>query len=88
MDNCNSLLTHYYDKLVLKRPRLILLCLLIVIALLGYKAKDFKLDASTDTLILETDEDFIYSRIIKLRYGGLDYLLMIYTPANDLFSNE
>jgi len=58
-----------------------------VIAFLGYKAKDFKLDASTETLILETDEDFIYSRIIKSRYGGHDYLLMIYTPADDLFSD-
>lgn len=59
-----------------------------MIAFLGYKAKDFKLDASTETLILETDEDFIYSRIIKSRYGDQDYLLMIYTPANDLFSDE
>jgi predicted RND superfamily exporter protein len=58
-----------------------------VIAFLGYKAKDFKLDASTETLILETDEDFKYSQIIKSRYGGHDYLLMIYTPANDLFSD-
>ena len=81
------MLTSFYDKIVLERPRLILLCLLIVIAFLGYKAKDFKLDASTETLILETDEDFIYSRIIKSRYGGHDYLLMIYTPADDLFSD-
>ena len=88
MENRNSLLARYYDKIVLERPRLILLCLLVVIALLGYKAKDFKLDASTETLILETDEDFIYSRIIKSRYGSLDYLLMIYTPVNDLFSDE
>ena len=82
------MLTGFYDKIVLARPRLILFCLLVVIAFLGYKAKDFKLDASTETLILETDEDFIYSRIIKSRYGGHDNLLMIYTPANDLFSDE
>ena len=83
------MLTSFYDKIVLERPRLILLCLLVVIAFLGYKAKDFKLDASTETLILETDKDFKYSRIIKSRYGGHDYLLMIYTPADDdLFSDE
>ena len=81
------MLTRFYDKIVLERPRLILLCLLVVIAFLGYKAKDFKLDASTETLILETDKDFKYSRIIKSRYGGHDYLLMIYTPADDLFSD-
>ena len=88
MVNRNTLLTRFYDKIVLERPRLILLCLLVVIAFLGYKAKDFKLDASTETLILETDDDFKYSRIIKSRYGGHDYLLMIYTPADDLFSDE
>ena len=88
MENHNSLLTRFYDKIVLERPRIILLCLLVVIAFLGFKAKDFKMDASTETLILETDEDFIYSRLIKSRYGGLDYLLMIYTPENDLFSDE
>ena len=81
------MLTSFYDKIVLERPRLILLCLLVVIAFLGYKAKDFKLDASTETLILETDKDFKYSRIIKSRYGSHDYLLMIYTPADDLFSD-
>ncbi len=88
MQNRNSLSTRFYDKIVLERPRLILLCLLVVIAFLGYKAKDFKLDASTETLILKTDEDFKYSRIIKSRYGSQDYLLMIYTPVNDLFSDE
>ena len=88
MENYNSLITRFYDKIVLERPRLVLLCLLLVIAFLGYKAKDFKLDASTETLILETDEDFIYSRLIKSRYGSLDYLLMIYTPAAELFSDE
>ena len=88
MENRHSPLIRLYDKIVLERPRLILLGLLVVIAFLGYNAKDFKLDASTETLILETDEDFIYSRIIKSRYGDLDYLLLIYTPATDLFTDE
>ena len=88
MEHRYSPLIRLYDTIVLQRPRLILLCLLVVIAVLGYKAQDFKLDASTETLILETDEDFIYSRVIKSRYGDLDYLLLIYTPANDLFTDE
>ncbi len=82
------LLLRVYDKLILERPRLILLCLLALIAFLGYKAKDFKLDASTQTLILETDQDLRYSQLIKSRYGGHDYLLLIYTPQDDLFSEH
>jgi hypothetical protein len=79
-------LIRVYDKLILERPRLILFGLLVVIAFLGYKAKDFRLDASSQTLILETDQDLRYSQMIESRYGGHDYLLLTYTPQNDLFS--
>lgn len=65
-----------------------ILCLLVVFSFLGYKTKDFKLDASAETLILETDADLKYSRQIKARYGGYDYLLMTYTPKDDLFSDK
>jgi len=88
MKKCHSLLTNFFDKVILERPRLTLLCLLAVISFLGYKAKDFKLDASTETLLLETDQDLRYSRLIKSRYGGHDYLLMTYAPENDLFSDK
>ena len=88
MSSFPPLLIRIYDKLILERPRLILLCLLIFISFLGYKAKDFKLDASTQTLILETDQDLRYSQLIQSRYGGHDYLLLTYTPQNDLFSEH
>ena len=88
MTKRHSFLTGFYDKLILKRPGIIILCILAAIAFLGYKARDFKLDASAETLLLETDEDLRYSRIIKSRYGGYDYLLMSYAPKSDLFSDK
>ena len=88
MTKRHSFLTGFYDKLILKRPGIIILCILAAIAFLGYKARDFKLDASAETLLLETDEDLRYSRIIKSRYGGYDYLLMTYAPKSDLFSDK
>ena len=81
-------LTAFYDKLILQYPGFIILCILTAILFLGYKAMDFKLDASAETLLLETDKDLQYSRMIKSRYGGYDYLLMTYTPRSDLFSDE
>ncbi len=84
----HSLVTRFYDRVILEHPAIVILCLLAVVSFLGYKAKDFKLDASTETLIIETDEDLRYSRMIKSRYGGYDYLLMTYSPKTDLFSNE
>ena len=56
MSSLPPLLIHVYDKLILARYRLILCCLAAVIAFLGYKAKDFRLDASTQTLILDKDK--------------------------------
>ena len=82
------LLIHIYDRYILEWPRLILVCLLAAIAFLGYQAKDFKLDASPQTLLLETDQDLRYSQLIKSRYGGHDYLLMTYTPEGPLFSKQ
>ena len=88
MTERHSLLKKFYDKLILRYPRLVILCILVAIAFLGYKARDFRLDASAETLLLETDEDLRYSRIIKDRYGDYDYLVMTYSPKNDLFSDK
>jgi predicted RND superfamily exporter protein len=88
MSALTSLLIKFYDKILLKRPRFILFCLLVLVSFLGYKAKEFKLDASTQTLIIETDEDLRYAQMIKSRYGGYDYLLMTFTPKDDLFSDH
>ena len=88
MTERHSFLTLFYNHLILQYPGIVIICILAAIAFLGYKARDFKLDASAETLLLESDEDLRYSRIIKSRYGGYDYLLMTYTPRSDLFSDE
>ena len=84
----HSLVTRFYDRVVLEYPRIVILGILAVVCFLGYHAADFQLDASTETLIIETDEDLRYSRMIKSRYGGYDYLLITFSPKDDLFSNE
>lgn len=84
----DSLITRFLDKVILKRPGFIILCLLAVVIFLGYHAKDFKLDASAETLLLENDKDLQYSRLIRSRYGEHDYLLVTFTPRGDLFSDK
>jgi len=59
---------------------MVIVVLMIVIAVLGYKAKDFNIDASADTLLLENDKDLRYAREITDRYGVYDFLLISYTP--------
>jgi hypothetical protein len=88
MTKLHSLLTRFFDKVILERPGLVIICLLAVVSFLGYKAKDFKLDASAETLVLEHDEDLRYSRLIDSRYGLQDSLVVSYAPKDDLFSDK
>ncbi len=78
----------FYDRIVLKRPWFVILIILAVLAFLGYRAKDFRLDASAETLVLDNDEDLRYLRVINSRYGEADFLVIAYTPKEDLFSPE
>jgi uncharacterized protein len=78
-----------YRKLVLDRPLAVFLIVLAVVAGLGYKARDFRIDASADTLLLEHDQDLRYSREIAAEYGVADFLLIAYTPHDgDLLSPD
>ena len=88
MTKPQSLLARFYDKVILERPWFVILCILAVVSFLGYKAKDFRLDASAETLVLENDEDLNYSRLIDSRYGESDFLVIAFTPKGDLFSGE
>ena len=88
MIRLHSLARRFFDKVILERPGLVIICLLAVVSFLGYKAKDFRLDASAETLVLQDDEDLRYSRLINSRYGVQDYLLMVYAPKDDLFSDK
>ncbi len=74
-----------YNNLVLNRPVVVIIILMIILAALGYKALEFKIDASTETLLLENDKDLRYTRQVANRYGVSDFLVISYTPqAKDL----
>ena len=79
------LLPVYYDRLVLKKPWLVLLIITLICIAAGYYTTNFRLDASADSLVLENDESLHYYRSIRARYGSDDSLIVTYTPKHDLF---
>jgi len=81
-------IAHIYDILVLKRPKLVLALLLSTLIFFGYHTRDFKLDASADTLLLEEDVDLNIFRKINERYPSNELLIVTYTPNEDLFSDQ
>ena len=83
-----SRIVQVYDTLVLRQPKAILLVLFSLLVFFGYHAKDFKLDASADSLLLEDDLDLQEFRKIHKRYPSGDLLVVTYTPRDDLFSDQ
>ena len=82
-----SAIKQLYIRLVLQHPRSTIAISLLLCAALGFFAKDFKLDASADSLVLEHDQALKYYRAIKARYGSDDFLVITYTPEAELFSD-
>jgi len=78
----------FFDRVVLGHPRIVILCMLAVAVFLGIGTARFKLDASSETLVLENDKDLRYSRVIHSRYGQHDFLVLTFTGKDDLFSEQ
>ncbi len=78
----------FFDRVVLKHPYLVLVCLLGAVLFFGFEARHFRLDASTETLILENDQDLKYARLIDSRYGSSDFLIVTFKPQEDLLSDR
>ena len=81
-------LSTLYEKFILERPVITLVVISLLIALVGSYASEFKLDASAESLVLENDEDLRYYRSIRARYGSDDFLVITYSPEEDLFSEQ
>ena len=47
------MLAHMYQNIILKNPKAILVLLFITILSFGYYTKDFRLDASSETLLID-----------------------------------
>ncbi len=68
-----------YKKLIIESPKFTLALLLILLLTFGYYSKNFQLDASSDTLLLENDPDLKYLREVNKKYGTKDFLVLTYT---------
>ena len=79
---------HLYQNLVIKNPKAILVLLIIAILSFGYYSKDFRLDASSETLLIEGDPDLAYLNEISERYGSKDFLILTYTPNEGMVTDN
>ena len=71
--------SNLYKNTVIQKPKITLLILTIFLVVFGYYSKNFQLDASSDTLLLENDPDLKYLREVNKNYGSKDFLVLTYT---------
>ncbi|CAA6820138.1 MAG: Unknown protein [uncultured Sulfurovum sp.] len=82
------MLKKLYQNLLLKYPLGVLSILLIGLLSFGYYATKLEIDASSETLLLEHDEDLKFSREIDKRFQGENFLIITYTPQKEMFSKQ
>ena len=56
--------------------------------LFGYNSKNFRLDASSETLLIEGDPDLKYLNEVNERYGSKEFLVLTFTPNEEITSDN
>ncbi len=77
-----------FSKYITHHPKTILLIFFTILLFSIFNLNKFKLDASSDSLVLESDDDLKYYREVNADYSSSDFLIIIFDPKNDLFSQE
>ena len=77
-----------YSIFVIKNPFKILSAVLLVILIASQGISNFKLDASSDALVLEGDESLKTYRENEKEFGDSSFLIVTFKPEFELFSYQ
>ena len=77
-----------YINFVVRKPLYILFFTFLIILISFFGIKNFKLDASSDALILEGDESFKVYQETEEEFGDSSFLIITIEPKEDLFSQS
>ena len=78
----------FLDTILGKRRNLFLICLLFILLFFGYQSLNLKLDASSDTLILENDKDLIATREVSDTYSSNEFLIITLSDADGIVTTK
>jgi len=81
-----SWFSRHYNHWTVLRPWPLLIALLLVLMVLGWHARDFRLDASADSLLLENDQDYKVFRELSERYQSKSFLVVAFVPEQGVFA--
>ena len=75
-----------YSSLFFRHSNLALILFIIALTFFAFNTKDFQLDASADSLILEQDEDLKKFRKVINDYGSNDFLIVTFTDREKIIT--
>ena len=67
-------------KFILKKPITVIVLIVAIFLSAAIGLKNFKLDASSDALVIEGDEAFKIYRETGEIFGSSDFLIITFTP--------
>jgi predicted RND superfamily exporter protein len=76
------------SKYLSSSPKISLLIFSLALIFSLFNLTNFKLDASSDSLVLESDDDLKYYREVSADYSSSDFLIIIFKPEEDLFTEQ
>ncbi len=76
----------FYKNIIFKFSKVIIFLTLILTCVFFFAAINLKIDASSDTLILEKDKDLKYFQLLNKRYKSSEFLLIAFKPNENLLS--
>ena len=78
----------FIDTILGKNKNIFLFAIILLVIFFGYQSFNLQLDASSDSLILENDEDLIKSRKVSETYSSNDFLIITLTDDSGIVSQK
>ncbi|MDW3095047.1 MAG: MMPL family transporter [Gammaproteobacteria bacterium] len=75
-------------KAILKKPIVALILIIAVVASLSINIQYINIDASPDSLLLDSDPDLEFYREVHREYGSDEYIIVGFQPTKDLYQQE
>ncbi len=78
----------FYQKYVIEKPKIVFFFILLISLTSLFYSKNFRLDASSETLLIEGDPDLKYFNEVNKTYGAKEFLVLTYTPNEEITSDN
>ena len=82
------MLAQIYKNNIIEKPKFIFLLLICFFLMFSFNSKNFRLDASSETLLIEDDPDLKYLNEVNQRYGSKEFLILTFTPKEEFTSDN